>query len=120
MTTRRWLGRFLRLFKRSESPSNWDQQIDPCVIHLPTFPLEPHLEPTIAIPHPGRRHIPYPHPQGRLIPRDTAVAIARAMHRDHMARTSLTHLEADSHELHQLPALSGLYTCFRMTSWSLG
>jgi hypothetical protein len=48
-----------------------------------------------------------------------AIAMARAMHRDHVARSSLTDLKADPHKPHQFPALSGFYNLFRKTSWSM-
>jgi hypothetical protein len=88
------------------------QPIDPLVIPLPAFPLAQHLEAAIPITDPGGGHIPQPPPQGRLIPRPTAAAIARAMHRNHLARSPLTDLKADPHKLHQLPALSGRSNVF--------
>lgn len=42
----------------AREPFQPDQPIDTCVMHLPAFWLEPHLEPAIPITDPGGCHIP--------------------------------------------------------------
>jgi hypothetical protein len=70
--------------------------------------LKEHVEATITIAYSGGGEVPQPHPQGGLIPCDTAIPMGGAMNRDDLTCPPFTHLEADLHELHKVTALGRL------------